>query len=109
MLIKGWQKFYDDAISQEKSPSPDTILYRAGTSAPPQQGWNTVGGKSQAKGTNPWGSQNRMFPLQQSTLHVTALSLSFCWLLLFFFANWLTFRSFHSQGNSVFASFESCG
>jgi hypothetical protein len=58
-LIVGWQKFYDDAVAQEKSASPDVVLLGQAAGVPGQQGWNTVGGKPPAKGANPWGSQNR--------------------------------------------------
>ena len=58
LLIIAWQKYYDEALAQEKSPLPTTILYGSPSAGPAQQGWNTVGGKPLAKGANPWGAQN---------------------------------------------------
>jgi hypothetical protein len=58
LLIVAWQKYYDEALAQEKSPLPTTILYGSPSSGATQQGWNTVGGKPPAKGANPWGAQN---------------------------------------------------
>ena len=63
-LFLGWQKYNEDAVSQEKSASPTTKIFSSSTNSITQQGWNTVGGKSVHK-SSPWGPQNRTFPLQR--------------------------------------------
>jgi hypothetical protein len=63
MLIVGWQKFYDDAVAEEKTMSARiVILGQSSVTLPVQQGWNTVGGKSATKGGTPWGPPNRKSP-----------------------------------------------
>jgi hypothetical protein len=64
-LIVEWQKYYDDALAQAKSPNADVILLGSQSVGQGQQGWSNVGGKS-AKGGNPWGTQNRNSPLFRS-------------------------------------------
>jgi hypothetical protein len=63
MLIVGWQKYYDEAVAEEKTTSARIVILGQSSANPPvQQGWNTVGGKSAAKGGAPWGPPNRKSP-----------------------------------------------
>jgi len=62
LLTVEWQKYYDDALAQAKSPNANVVLLGSQSAGPGQQGWSNVGGKSGGKGGNPWGTQNRNSP-----------------------------------------------
>jgi hypothetical protein len=62
LLIAEWQKYYDDALAQGKSPNTNIVLLGSQSAGQGQQGWNNVGGKTGGKGGNPWGTQKSNSP-----------------------------------------------
>jgi hypothetical protein len=94
LLIIEWQKYYDEALAQEKAPLPTTTLYTSPPSALQQQGWNTVGGKSAGKGGNPWGAQTSKFHIPIQSCAYPAFSSSF-------FAKEVVLLAFHGFQSSA--------
>jgi hypothetical protein len=99
--------FHDEAVAQEKTGSPSSVIFGNPGVAPSQQGWSTVGGKSSGKGANPWGSsQSRKSLTLQRVTPVLSFRFSSIFALCLNDSNG---RSPYSQGHPVSAGVESCG
>ena len=65
-VIVEWRKYYEDAVSQEKTESKSIVLLGGETSAAaPQPAWNTVGARPTNKSSHPWGTQNSNSSISQ--------------------------------------------
>jgi len=43
LLTVEWQKYYDDALAQAKSPNANVVLLGSQSAGPGQQGWSNEG------------------------------------------------------------------